>query len=97
MFDRGHMTKRARLAGSSMVLTALLAGTIGAATQPAPPPAAPNIVIILPDDFGTVHPSVVTDLVREAEAHRRTVVAGRPLFDELLPQSPEHAGGREPK
>jgi len=32
------------------------------------------------------HPDVVADLVREAEAHRRGMIAGRPLFDELLPR-----------
>jgi len=27
----------------------------------------------------------VADLVKDADAHRRTVVATRPLFDDLLP------------
>ncbi len=31
------------------------------------------------------HPDVVADLLRAAETHRRGVVAGRPLFDEVLP------------
>jgi arylsulfatase A len=33
------------------------------------------------------HPDIVADLVKEAEAHRRTVVPAKPLFDELLPTS----------
>jgi arylsulfatase A len=36
-------------------------------------------------DVAAAHPDVVADLVREAEMHRKNVVAGRPLFDELLP------------
>ena len=32
------------------------------------------------------HPDVVADLVKRGEAHRRAVVATRPLFDELLPK-----------
>jgi arylsulfatase A-like enzyme len=36
-------------------------------------------------DVAAAHPDIVADLLREADAHRRTVVAGRPLFDELLP------------
>jgi len=35
-------------------------------------------------DIASAHPDIVEDLVREAEAHRKTVVAGKPLFDELL-------------
>jgi arylsulfatase A len=31
------------------------------------------------------HPDIVADLVKEAETHRRTVAAAKPLFDELLP------------
>jgi arylsulfatase A len=31
------------------------------------------------------HPDVVADLVREADIHRRAMVPGRPLFDQLLP------------
>ena len=38
-------------------------------------------------DVAASHPDVVADLVREAEAHRKNMVAGRPLFDELLPVS----------
>jgi arylsulfatase A len=37
-------------------------------------------------DVAAKHPDVVADLIREAEAHRRKLVAGRPLFDELLPR-----------
>jgi arylsulfatase A-like enzyme len=36
-------------------------------------------------DVAAAHPDIVADLVRAADAHRRSVVAGRPLFDELLP------------
>jgi arylsulfatase A len=32
------------------------------------------------------HADVVADLVKKAESHRRTVVATKPLFDELLPK-----------
>jgi len=35
-------------------------------------------------DVAAAHPEIVADLVREAEAHRRGMVAGRPLFDELI-------------
>jgi len=35
-------------------------------------------------DVAASHPDVVADLAREAEAHRRTMVPGKPLFDELL-------------
>ncbi len=30
------------------------------------------------------HPDVLADLLREADAHRRGIVAGRPLFDQLV-------------
>jgi hypothetical protein len=43
-------------------------------------------------NIAALHPDVVADLVREAEAHKRTVAPGRPLFDELLPAS--KAGAR---
>lgn len=36
-------------------------------------------------DVAAMHPDIVADLVKEVEAHRRSMVAGRPLFDELLP------------
>ena len=39
-------------------------------------------------DVAAMHPDIVADLLREVEAHRRDMVAGRPLFDELLPAPP---------
>jgi len=36
-------------------------------------------------DVAALHPDVVADLLREVEAHRRALVAGPPLFDQLLP------------
>ena len=36
-------------------------------------------------DIAAKHPDIVADLIKEAEAHRKTVVKSRPLFDELLP------------
>jgi arylsulfatase A-like enzyme len=36
-------------------------------------------------DIAAAHPDIVSSLVKEADAHRRTVVAVKPLFDELLP------------
>lgn len=50
----------------------------------------PPLLFNLAEDPGerqnvaAIHPDVVADLVREVEAHRRSIVAGRPLFDELL-------------
>ena len=38
-------------------------------------------------DIAAVHPDIVADLVRAADAHRRTIVSTKPLFDELLPVS----------
>ena len=38
-------------------------------------------------DIAALHSDIVADLIREAEAHRRTMVAGPPLFDQLLPAS----------
>jgi arylsulfatase A len=47
-------------------------------------------------DVAAAHPDVIADLVHEAEVHRRSVVPGRPLFDELLPTGPSSAAqGRE--
>ena len=37
-------------------------------------------------DIAAAHPAIVADLVKSADQHRRTVVAGKPLFDELLPR-----------
>jgi arylsulfatase A len=36
-------------------------------------------------DVAAMHPDIVADLAKEVEAHRRSMVRGRPLFDELLP------------
>jgi hypothetical protein len=38
-------------------------------------------------NIASTHPDLVAALVREADAHRRDMVAGRPLFDELLAPS----------
>src|SRR3954454_20512729 len=38
-------------------------------------------------DVAAQHPDVVADLVREADAHRRAMVAGPPRFDRLRPQA----------
>ena len=35
-------------------------------------------------DIAAAHPDIVADLVKEADLHRRAMVAGKPLFDELL-------------
>jgi arylsulfatase A len=39
-------------------------------------------------DVAAMHPDIVADLMKEVEAHRRTMVPGRPLFDQLLPATP---------
>ena len=39
-------------------------------------------------NVAAAQPDVVADLVREAAEHRRTMVMGRPLFDELLASPP---------
>lgn len=36
-------------------------------------------------DVAAMHTDIIADLVKEVETHRRNLVAGRPLFDELLP------------
>jgi arylsulfatase A len=52
---------------------------------------APPLLFDLATDPGErfniagAHPDIVADLVRAADAHRRTVVPTKPLFDELLP------------
>jgi len=38
-------------------------------------------------DIAAAHPEIVADLVKEADAHRRTVTPTKALFDELLPAS----------
>jgi arylsulfatase A-like enzyme len=35
-------------------------------------------------DVAAAHPDVVADLVREADAHRKAMVMGKPLFDRLI-------------
>ena len=51
----------------------------------------PPLLFNLADDPGerhnvaALHADVVADLLQEAAAHRKAMVAGRPLFDELLP------------
>jgi len=51
----------------------------------------PPLLFNLADDPGerhnvaALHADVVADFVQEAAAHRKAMVAGRPLFDELLP------------
>ena len=35
-------------------------------------------------DVAAKHPDVVADLVKEVEAHRKTIKPTKPLFDELL-------------
>lgn len=51
----------------------------------------PPLLFDLAEDPGeqrnvaAAHPDVVADLVREADAHRKSVTIGKPLFDERLP------------
>ena len=35
-------------------------------------------------DVAAAHPDVVADLVKEVEAHRKTIKPTKPLFDELM-------------
>jgi arylsulfatase A len=35
-------------------------------------------------DIAAAHPDIVADLTRDADAHRRSMTMGKPLFDELL-------------
>ena len=52
---------------------------------------SPPLLFNLAEDPGEhhniakAHPDIVAELIRETEAHRKQMVAGRPLFDELLP------------
>ena len=39
-------------------------------------------------NIAAAHPDIVADLIREAEAHRRTVVPTEPLFDRLIAPAP---------
>jgi uncharacterized sulfatase len=39
-------------------------------------------------NIAAAHADIVADLVKEADAHRRTVVPAKALFDELLPSKP---------
>jgi len=36
-------------------------------------------------NVAALHPDILADLIREVEAHRRGMVAGPPLFDDILP------------
>jgi arylsulfatase A len=44
------------------------------------------------NDIAASNGAIVADLLREAEEHRRTMVAGKPLFDELLPSDAQANG-----
>jgi arylsulfatase A len=54
----------------------------------------PPLLFNLADDPGerhnvaAAHPDVLADLMREAESHRRSMIPGPPLFDQLLPATP---------
>ena len=54
----------------------------------------PPLLFNLRDDpgerrnIGGAHPEIVAELVREADAHRKSVVAGPPLFDRRGPAPP---------
>jgi arylsulfatase A-like enzyme len=54
----------------------------------------PPLLFNLADDPGerrnvaAAHPDVLADLAREVESHQRSMMAGPPLFDRLLPASP---------
>jgi arylsulfatase A len=47
------------------------------------------------DDIAAANAGILSDLLREADAHRRSMVAGKPLFDELL-RGDLQANGRLP-
>ncbi len=40
-------------------------------------------------DVAATHPDIVADLVATADAHRRTVLPTRPLFDQVVPRAPK--------
>jgi len=44
------------------------------------------------ENVAALHPEILADLIQEAESHRRNMIAGPPLFDELLP--PPQGRGR---
>lgn len=54
----------------------------------------PPLLFDLAEDPGerfnvaAAHPDIVADMIREADAHRRTVVPTKPLFDEVLSAAP---------
>jgi arylsulfatase A-like enzyme len=54
----------------------------------------PPLLFSLADDPGerhnvaAAHPDVLADIVREADSHRRSMIPGPPLFDQLLPAGP---------
>lgn len=42
-------------------------------------------------DIAAMHPDIVAGLIKEVETHRRNMLAGRPLFDALLPATKDQA------
>ncbi|MFY9569948.1 MAG: sulfatase, partial [Blastocatellia bacterium] len=60
---------------------------IGAARMEHNPPLLFNVAEDPEEryDVAARHPDIVADIVKEAEAHRHTVVMNKPLFDESLP------------
>jgi len=47
------------------------------------------------NNIAAAHPDVVADLIKEAEAHRRTVIPTKPLFDDVVSVSPPKGGHYE--
>lgn len=43
-------------------------------------------------DIASTHPEVLAELIKVADAHRRTIVPTKPLFDETLPGTRERGG-----